>query len=258
MTQLRMDVHAGELRLKRVRPDQRKGMQRQWNVVEGDPDEPHTQQSAKKAPLGREESDSESATTEYAKEELDQDDPPSPADTGRSPHVDCGESAHVQPDGHDGMISRAGEVLRGRLPLVSDGRMRLRIELFVEDLDVSVTFYRDVLGFQVVRRTDDYVSIRHGAVVLGVGPVAKLPEHTDGPGFSRRRLDIDKGAGVEIVLEVDSVEELSALHEHCQARGTVVEELQQRPWGLRDFRLVDPDGYYLRITHGDAAASDSA
>jgi lactoylglutathione lyase len=54
------------------------------------------------------------------------------------------------------------------------------------------------------------------------------------------------------------VEQLSALHEHCQARGTVLEALELRPWGLRDFRLADPDGYYLRVTHGNAAASPSA
>lgn len=26
------------------------------------------------------------------------------------------------------------------------------------------------------------------------------------------------------------------------------EDLVVRPWGLRDFRVVDPSGYYLRIT----------
>jgi lactoylglutathione lyase len=28
----------------------------------------------------------------------------------------------------------------------------------------------------------------------------------------------------------------------------VFELPQQRPWGLWDFRIVDPDGYYLRVT----------
>jgi lactoylglutathione lyase len=32
--------------------------------------------------------------------------------------------------------------------------------------------------------------------------------------------------------------------------------LREQPWGLHDFRVVDPDGYYLRVTHGDAAAAD--
>jgi lactoylglutathione lyase len=129
--------------------------------------------------------------------------------------------------------------------------MRLRMELFVDDLDVSVGFYVDVLGFTVARRADDYVSLRLGEVVLGLGPVAKLPEG-DGPGFTQRRLAVDKGAGVEIVLEVDDPAQLSPLQDRCRARGVVVEPLQRRPWGLHDFRIVDPDGYYLRLTHGDA------
>jgi hypothetical protein len=37
----------------------------------------------------------------------------------------------------------------------------------------------------------------------------------------------------------------------------ISESLELRSWGLHDFRLVDPDGYYLRITHGDAAAQSS-
>jgi catechol 2,3-dioxygenase-like lactoylglutathione lyase family enzyme len=106
------------------------------------------------------------------------------------------------------------------------------MELFVDDLDVAVGFYTDVLGFQVLRRTDDYVSVRRGAVVLGLGPVAKLPEDGSGPGFTRTRLRRGKGAGVEIVLELDDLPQLSQLHDHCQARGMVVEPLRRRPWHL--------------------------
>jgi catechol 2,3-dioxygenase-like lactoylglutathione lyase family enzyme len=142
--------------------------------------------------------------------------------------------------------------------MVDHCRVRMRMELFVDDLDISVAFYTDVLGFRVVRRDEDYASLRCGSAVLGLGSVATLPEAGSGPGFTRRRLNLDKGAGVEIVFEVDDVEHLSALHDHCQALGTVVEVLRRRPWGLDDFRLTDPDGYYLRITHGDAAISEPA
>jgi catechol 2,3-dioxygenase-like lactoylglutathione lyase family enzyme len=128
------------------------------------------------------------------------------------------------------------------------------MELFVDDLDVSVAFYTQVLGFEVVRRGADYVSLCRGTVVLGLGPVAKLPETGEGGGFTRSRLAGDKGAGVEIVLELDDEAQLTALYNHCRARTGIVEPLQHRPWGLQDFRIVDPDGYYLRLTHGDAAA----
>jgi catechol 2,3-dioxygenase-like lactoylglutathione lyase family enzyme len=128
--------------------------------------------------------------------------------------------------------------------------MRLRLELFVENLDTSIAFYTGVLGFELRRRSDGYASLRHGSVVLGLGSIAELPA-AGGPGFSQARLRAAgaKGAGVEIVLETD---DLTALHDRCAAAGAVVEPLRSRPWGLTDFRITDPDGYYLRITHGDA------
>jgi catechol 2,3-dioxygenase-like lactoylglutathione lyase family enzyme len=93
------------------------------------------------------------------------------------------------------------------------------MELFADDLDAAVAFYVQTLGFAVERRSPGYVSVRRGGVVLGLGPVAGLPEHGDGPGFSRARLaGAPRGLGVEIVLE------------------------------LTDFRLTDPDGYYIRVT----------
>jgi lactoylglutathione lyase len=131
--------------------------------------------------------------------------------------------------------------------------MRIRVELFVESMDVSVGFYRDVLEFRVERWAEDYASLRRGAVVLGLGPVAKLPEQAEGGGFTRQRLHRDKGAGVEIVLEVDELDELRALYEQCRQRTAISEPLRRQPWGLHDFRLTDPDGYYLRITHGVSA-----
>jgi lactoylglutathione lyase len=136
--------------------------------------------------------------------------------------------------------------------------MRLRMELFVDDLARSVDFYTNVLGFTVPRSSDEYVVVRRGLVVLGLGPTAKLPEHGEGPGFTRQRLALAKGAGVEIVLELDTVDELAALYDWCRAQNVVVEPLQLRPWGLQDFRVVDPDGYYLRLTHGNAAEDESA
>src|SRR5919112_4641222 len=121
----------------------------------------------------------------------------------------------------------------------------LRMELFVSDLPRSVEFYRSVLGFEVEGHGEDYASVRDGNVVLGLAPAANLPE-SDGPGFTQARLAGDRGTGVEIVLEVD---DLSAAAARVTAAGYPMSEPQQRrPWGLTDFRLSDPDGYYLRIT----------
>ena len=123
--------------------------------------------------------------------------------------------------------------------------MRLRIELFVDDLDTSIGFYA-ALGFAVERREHDYASLRWGDAVIGLGPIAKLPSDGPGPGFTQERLAGVRGAGVEIVLVVDDLDTaLAAVH---AAGHALAEPPQDRPWGLRDFRLTDPDGYYLRIT----------
>jgi uncharacterized glyoxalase superfamily protein PhnB len=53
-------------------------------------------------------------------------------------------------------------------------------------------------------------------------------------------------AGVELVLEVDDV---VAERDRVTAAGwPLAEDLQDRPWGMKDFRILDPAGYYLRIT----------
>ena len=122
----------------------------------------------------------------------------------------------------------------------------LRLELFVVDLPRSVDFYRSVLGFEVERHQEKYASVRAGSAVLGLVPVTNLPK-SDGPGFTQDRLAGGRGAGVEIVLEVD---DLSAAAARVTAAGYPLSEPpQRRAWGLADFRLFDPDGYYLRITH---------
>lgn len=59
-----------------------------------------------------------------------------------------------------------------------------------------------------------------------------------------------------IVLKLDGVDDVSALYEHCRSRTADIEPLQFRPWGLHDFRLFDPDGYYVRVTHASPDAAE--
>lgn len=108
--------------------------------------------------------------------------------------------------------------------------MSLRLELFVEDMNAAITFYTQVLGFELVRRESGYASVRRGSAVLGLGPVYKLPEEA---GYFTRGIAARRGLGVE---NVDS---------SCHP---ILEPMQRRPWDLMDFRIADPDGYYLRLT----------
>lgn len=129
-------------------------------------------------------------------------------------------------------------------PNHESSRMSLRLELFVRDVQKSVDFYTTVLGFERMEGEDDYIPVRSGSVVLGLGPAAGLPErHYFNPELQTGR----RGLGVEIVLEVDDVK---SCFEKVKAQGYkgIVSPLRKRPWGATDFRIADPDGYYLRLT----------
>jgi lactoylglutathione lyase len=128
--------------------------------------------------------------------------------------------------------------------------MGMRMELFVEDVARSVAFYQEVLGFEVRDGgSKEFTSVRNGGVMLGICQRRALPpdHYFTQPAFEQR-----KGVGVEIVLEVD---DLKALYQRVLDQGyPVYEALQERPWSSVDFRLVDPDGYYLRLTDSAAVA----
>ena len=118
--------------------------------------------------------------------------------------------------------------------------MTLRFEIFPADLDAAVDFYTRVLRFRVTKdqRRDPagYVAMQRGAVRVGAARSA-VPDAPEG-----RR----PPSGVELVLEVDDV---AAERDRVVAAGWPLEEdLQDRPWNLKDFRILDPAGYYLRIT----------
>jgi catechol 2,3-dioxygenase-like lactoylglutathione lyase family enzyme len=124
--------------------------------------------------------------------------------------------------------------------------MSLRLELFVRDMELAIDFYTRILRFVVLRREREYASLQNGSFILGLGPIDKLSDDSDSHYFTRSKLSGDRGLGVEIVLEVDDVQ---AYYEHVQSCGYPIKEpLQERNWGLTDFRIVDPDGYYLRLT----------
>jgi len=115
----------------------------------------------------------------------------------------------------------------------------LRLEIFPADLNATVRFYVDLLGFSLSadRRSDDvpYLALKRDDVLIGAVAV---------PGGSRAQRQ--PPTGVEIVLEVDY---LHVERDRIRLAGWPIEEdITRRPWGLQDFRVLDPDGYYLRFT----------
>jgi catechol 2,3-dioxygenase-like lactoylglutathione lyase family enzyme len=121
--------------------------------------------------------------------------------------------------------------------------MKLHVEFFVEDLERSRNFYTSVLGFTITRQKDDgFTELRRGSATLALNSDTILkPDHPARPGPAERI-----GKGVEIVL---IAEDLDAVYEQVLAsQWPLSTPITDQPWGMTDFRLIDPDGCYIRVT----------
>ena len=121
------------------------------------------------------------------------------------------------------------------------------VELHVPDFGKAKAFYGK-FGFEIVwERLPDadkgYLVMKRGNSVLCFWP---------GTDFASKHLyfqefpaDTPRGYGVELVVMVENLDELYVV---ARDAGAVVEDMKVQPWGLRDFRIIDPFGYYLRLT----------
>ncbi|HSL43669.1 MAG TPA: VOC family protein [Anaerolineales bacterium] len=121
------------------------------------------------------------------------------------------------------------------------------IELHVPDFE-KVKEYYGRLGFEVVRETKP--QDKEGYLVLNMEDNilcfwAGNEQVYEQSYFKRFSKNTKRGYGVEIVIMVGDLE---ALYNRVQDSVNVVAKLAMRPWGLKDFRIEDPFGYYIRIT----------
>jgi len=110
----------------------------------------------------------------------------------------------------------------------------------VNDLEHSIGFYTDVLGFVVSERWTDGTVLK--GVMLKAG-VCELGLSQDDWKKGRRRR---KGEGVRVWCETH--QDIDALAARIEAAGfALTEKPKDQPWDGRSFSLDDPDGYHLTL-----------
>jgi catechol 2,3-dioxygenase-like lactoylglutathione lyase family enzyme len=121
------------------------------------------------------------------------------------------------------------------------------VELYVDDVRATAAFFQRYLGFAAERIEDSFAVLWLERTRLLLNSLAtEFEEHNPivQPGASAHR-----GAGVELVLSMPDLEEVhSALY---TANLPYLSDIAEQSWGLRDFRFLLPDGFYVRVTEPD-------
>lgn len=115
----------------------------------------------------------------------------------------------------------------------------LGLNLLVKDVARSTHFLRDVLGMEVFQASGDFAILRSGTALLQI--------HADHTYHSNPLAGVlpeagARGAGAELRLyEVDPEEALERARAHAGV--IVLQEAMNKPHGLREAYILDPDGY---------------
>jgi catechol 2,3-dioxygenase-like lactoylglutathione lyase family enzyme len=104
--------------------------------------------------------------------------------------------------------------------------LRVAPEIPVRDLREAVEYYALNLGFRLVSEAPDYAVVERDDVALHLFP--------------------DNGPPAGLHVFTAGLEELHA--ELVQRGARVTQAVERKPWGNRDFRVVDPSGNVIKFT----------
>ncbi|MGH7671001.1 MAG: VOC family protein [Gemmatimonadaceae bacterium] len=133
------------------------------------------------------------------------------------------------------------EHARKRAEPVSFRARSLSISLTVKDLQKSLVWYRDVVGFTLELLHEHEGKARSASIKAGDVQI-RLNQDDGAKGWTRV-----KGEGISFYLA--TVQDVDSIATRIKERGgTLQSEPADMPWGARVFRLRDPDGFNFTIS----------
>ena len=121
---------------------------------------------------------------------------------------------------------------------------KLTPNLLVANVERSLSFYIDVLGFErgmTVPEQSPFVfaSVTSGAVEIFFNDAATVVKEY--PSFAGKPI----GATGTLFIELDGSETIDAFHDRIKSKVAVTMPLVTQFYGMREFAIEDPDGYVV-------------
>ena len=126
------------------------------------------------------------------------------------------------------------------MPIKVEGSAPL-IQVF--DMPTSVAFYRDVLGFTVVRQSSpgddfDWGLLKLDGAELMLNTAYEKEDRPPAP--DRARIAAHEDTAFYL-----GCRDVDAAYEHLRGRGVDVQKPTVAPYGMKQLYLKDPDGYVI-------------
>lgn len=112
------------------------------------------------------------------------------------------------------------------------------------DLERTLAYYVDVLGFELAWTWGDPPSLAS----VRMGGISIMISH-DSDVASKIR-------GHQHWLDIDEIDKLYDFHRAKDAR--IISEIEDKPWGFREYVVEDPDGYHLRFAGAQSSKTQGS
>jgi uncharacterized glyoxalase superfamily protein PhnB len=118
---------------------------------------------------------------------------------------------------------------------------KLTPNLVVSDIERSLAFYRDVLGFTVQMTVPEtpplvFAIVESGPVEIFLN--AAEPAYAEYPALKGQRI----GGTLTLFMEIENIK---AVHDALAGAINVVMPLEKKWYGSTEFAFTDPDGYII-------------
>jgi len=112
------------------------------------------------------------------------------------------------------------------------------ITILTDDIETMKTFYRDVMGFEVIENLGNYVELASEGVRFAICMRQVLLESTEHPSYGV----IPRGHSFELAFPVGSPDDVDRVYREIVAKGaTPVKEPEMMPWMRKTAFIADPD-----------------
>src|SRR5581483_1218604 len=135
--------------------------------------------------------------------------------------------------------SEMGIEMRGLCPLIQ-----------VFDMQVSLRFYCELLGFQIFQKAPGggWVWLRHGDAELMLNTAYDDGERPDKPDPQRLLAHRDTGLFI-------GCPDVDRAYEYLTAKGCEVSKPKVAPYGMKQMYLKDPDGFEICLQWTEKSAA---